>query len=256
MGEQEKCGIVQKFREECIHLSRLHHPNIVQFIGVHYTRDNRLSLIMEFLPTSLRKCLVRCSEEHYVIPTCFKVSILRDVSTGLTYLHSLNLAHRDLSAQNILLTSDMRAKIADLGMSKILSPLQQRQLTVSPGAADIMPPEALEKDRQYTCKIDIFSFGVMALYLIVQEYPDVVQSGLEHHHLDNKEIEIGKRMRQIRKLPDWSVRIVRPCLQDLPERRPEATRLREEFEGMCKRIPCQYKDTIQMLQAISQLVSI
>lgn len=173
VGEQEKRRIEEKFRDECIYLSRMRHPNIVQFMGVHYTTDNhRLSLVMEFLPMSMKKCIERCISERFTIPAGSKLSILRDVTYGLLHMHSLSIAHRDLSAQNILLTSDLRAKIADLGVSRILTPLEQSRVTKGPGAPDIMPPEARKEHCQYTCQIDIFSFGVMALYLILQEYPN------------------------------------------------------------------------------------
>ena len=119
VGEQQKQGVMEKFQDECIYLSRMRHPNIVQFMGVH-SKNGRLSLIMEFLPMSVKKCIERCNSEHFTIPTSSKLSVLRDVTYGLLHLHSLSIAHRDLSAQNILLTSDLRAKIADLGVSKIL----------------------------------------------------------------------------------------------------------------------------------------
>ena len=48
----------EKFRRECVFLSRLRHPNIVQFMGVHYGQDQSdLTLIMECLPMNLEKCL-------------------------------------------------------------------------------------------------------------------------------------------------------------------------------------------------------
>ena len=56
------------------------------------------------------------------IRLCTKLSILQDVSRGLIYLHSRAPAviHRDLTARNVLLDSAMRAKIADLGNSRIV----------------------------------------------------------------------------------------------------------------------------------------
>lgn len=254
---QQKQSIKDKFRDECIYLSRMRHPNIVQFMGIH-CKDDRLSLIMEFLPMSVKKCIERCNNERFIIPTSCKLAILRDVSYGLLHLHNLSIAHRDLSAQNVLLTSDLRAKIADLGVSRILTPLEQRRLTKAPGASDIMPPEALEEDCLYTWQIDIFSFGVMALYLIVQEYPNVSNSGISREHLANEEIEVGKRLRHIHQVPRFcrgAVSIIRACLRDVPERRPQASGLKEKFEYLCNENPNFYGDTIKMLQTIKQLVS-
>ena len=258
VGEVQKRSMEDKFRDECIYLSRMRHPNIVQFVGVH-SKNSRLSLIMEFLPMSMRKCIDRCNSEHFTIPTSSKVSILKDVIYGLVHLHSLSIAHRDLSAQNILLTSDLRAKIADLGVSKLLTPLQQSRLTKSPGAPDIMPPETRKENCQYTCQIDIFSFGVLSLYLILQEYPNVSDEGLIPDHLRNKEIEVGRRIRHIHEVPRFchgSVPIIRGCLQDLPEKRPHAFQLKRDFEYLCKHYPRKYNDAIEMLQAVHRLVRV
>lgn len=257
IDERQKRNIEDKFRDECIYLSRMRHPNIVQFMGV-YSKSNRLSLIMEFLPMSMKKCIERCNSEHFTIPTSSKLSILRDVTYGLLHLHGLSIAHRDLSAQNVLLTSDLRAKIADLGVSKILTPLEQSRMTKAPGAPDIMPPEALQEGCQYTCRIDIFSFGVMSLYLILQEYPNASDEGITADLVLRKEIQVARRIQHIHKLPRFcrgSVSIIRACLQDLPEKRPPAFQLKREFEYLCKNNPSRYNDKIQMLQTIHRLVS-
>ena len=59
VGIQQRNAIQRKFQNECILLSRLKHPNIVQFMGVHYDRHDpsNLTLIMEYLPMDLEKCL-------------------------------------------------------------------------------------------------------------------------------------------------------------------------------------------------------
>lgn len=237
----------------------MHHSQSIaasQFVGVHY-EGSRLSLIMEFLPMSVRKCIERCNTEHFTIPSGSKLSILRDVTHGLLHLHCLSIAHRDLSAQNVLLTSDLRAKIADLGVSRFL-PLDRSRMTKAPGASDIMPPEALEENCRYTCQIDIFSFGVMALYLILQEYPNVSNSGITSKNVADKEIEVGKRIRHIQKVPFFihgAPSIIRDCLQDLPEKRPQASDLKLRFDDLCERNPKRYSDSIQMLQSICTMVS-
>ena len=73
------------------------------------------------MPMDLAKCLDACKEQQFNIPLAIKLSILQDVTNGLLHLHSLAppIINRELAASNILLTSDMRAKIADLGVSRV-----------------------------------------------------------------------------------------------------------------------------------------
>lgn len=82
---KERNAITSKFREECITLSKLRHPNIVQFIGVHYGRSGKrdLTMIMECVRTDLDRFLT----DHSSILLPLKLSILQDVSFGLVYLH-------------------------------------------------------------------------------------------------------------------------------------------------------------------------
>ena len=95
--EQGVGGIVCHFEEECRLLAQMRHPNIVQFIGVYFEEGCRVPiLIMEFLPTTLAKCIDR----YGVLPEEISYTILHDVALGLYQIHSQTppIVHRDLSA--------------------------------------------------------------------------------------------------------------------------------------------------------------
>ena len=97
VNPEEKQGITSKFRDECIILSKLKHSNIVQFVGVHYGRGGMtdLTLFMECLSSDLDKFL----SSHPNLLLSLKLSILRDVSSGLVYLHrEPPIVHRDLTS--------------------------------------------------------------------------------------------------------------------------------------------------------------
>ena len=173
--EQDNMGsqrIARKYAEECQLISSLRHPHIVQFIGLGLPDDSGSAppmIVMERMMTSLDDLL----ENTRDIPLPIKLSILADVCRGLVYLHnrSSSIIHRDLSAKNVLLNSAMVAKISDLGNSRIVD-IQPGQLakTLSrmPGTQVYMPPEAFESRSRYGPKLDIFSFGNLALFTITQ----------------------------------------------------------------------------------------
>ena len=231
VSSEERESILQRFHEECYLLSTLHHPNVVEFIGVHFGEECKdVSLIMEHMHTDLDRFIDK--KKHPVIPISIKASILLDISYGLLYLHLKTpkpIIHRDLTARNILLTKDLRAKIADLGVAKLLniepnSPVAQ---TVCPGTHAYMPPEALKPSPCYGTELDIFSFGHLALCVAVQEVAQVYDiSNCDRvtlvDHAQRDQLHILKRKVWIDSLrsPDSALReLIISCLMDKPEAR-------------------------------------
>ena len=176
---------VRRFDEECRLLSQLRHPNIVQFLGVYTERGMQAPiLVMEFLPENLTSCVEthlapRVDGRHSNLHPEISYSILHDVALGLNYLHNQvpPIIHRDLSSNNVLLASNMKAKISDLGVAKMLdlSPLQVSRVafnTQTPGTPAYMPPEAMISNPTYDVSIDVFSFGVMIIHVFSGKWPE------------------------------------------------------------------------------------
>ena len=151
-------------------MAGIRHPHIVQFLGLCYLEGSALPvLVMERLDRSLDELL----ESSPGLPLTLKQSLLTDVAQGLLYLHTHNppIVHSDLSARNVLLTSSLVAKISDLGNARIVN-LQPGQLaktlTRVPGAQLYMPPESFDQRSRYGPRLDIFSFGHLALFTLTQ----------------------------------------------------------------------------------------
>ena len=93
-------------------MSKLHHPNIVQFLGYI---DDPFTIILEYIPYGHLTANIKKLNKKQ------KLSIMRDILKGLAYIHNRrpnNLIHRDIKPTNILLTNSKVAKIADFGLSK------------------------------------------------------------------------------------------------------------------------------------------
>eukprot|EP00731_Ephydatia_muelleri_P005154 Em0002g1330a len=249
VGKKEVETIRAKFLQECSLLSKLKHPNIVQFLGIHRTKEDVL-LVMEYMHMDLDKCL----DTHPDIPLPLKLSILLDMSYGLRHLHSQtpSIIHRDLTAANVLLTEGLRAKIADLGVSKILD-IQQMQraahiCTLAPGTQAYMPPEALSPTPQYGIKLDVFSFGVLSLYIANQQFPSVHEPEMTTAIIRNKEVQIFKRKHWIDQMGvDHPLyHLVVQCLQDRPNRRPSTKELSDMLIGLCTQHPMKWKTILEV----------
>ena len=244
VSQAEKQGIREKFLNECLLLSKLDHQNVVKFVGVHFNPEDRsdVTLIMEQLHMDLDKFLD--PEQRPDIDTFTKLSILLDVSSGLLYLHTQlkrPIIHRDLTAGNILLTEDFkRAKIADLGVSKLIDNYVHRAVTrtACPGTLAYMPPEALTEKPRYDTPLDVFSFGQLALYVALQQFPQVAfelppEQSIKAYQVG--EVAILKRKKWLDKLPmDHCLRdLILSCLRDNPSERPSTESLNVKMKVLC-----------------------
>ena len=240
VSKEERESLLKRFRNECIILSKLRHPNVVHFVGVHYGTDRSdISLIMESLHCDLGEFV----ETRPNLPLPVKLSVLLDISYGLLYLHSQTpqIIHRDLSIQNVLMTVDGQAKIADLGVAKLLDPRTQAAIahTRNPGNYFYMPPEAQYEHAECTTKVDIFSFGHLSLYVVNQEAPRVFEVPLTPEVQKEGRHQTQRRRSDLERIgQDHCLRLlITKCLQDHPEERPTTCELNRRLKELCTEHP-------------------
>ena len=173
---------MDQFVEDCQLMSTLHHPNIVQFLGVCFFPDACLpALVMERMHASLHNVLSPAHQSHKpFFPLGLKCSILHDVASGLAFLHDHcpPIVHCHLSAHNVLLTSGMVAKIADIRISHIvgyMATASDTRVLTKPDYFVYMPRDA--SPLNYTSSRDVFSLGVISVFTLSQIYPsDLLES--------------------------------------------------------------------------------
>lgn len=232
--------ILKKFDEECQFLSSIKHPNIIQYLGTTVDeKSGRHFLLMELMDESLTVLLKRSKLSDSPLSCQRQVSICCDVALALTYLHSNDIIHRDLSSNNVLLLAGTRAKVADFGVSTIFDK-NLNHLTACPGSKVYMPPEAQIEPPDYTDKLDCFSFGVLMIQIATLNFPDPGPLRKTVHNSDypkgviqvfvpesdRRESDIGAVENDHPLLP-----MALNCLEDCAVR-PSAQELCEELLGM------------------------
>ena len=254
-------GMLQRFKAECDILSELKHPNIVQFLGVNFEQGSRLPmLVMEFVHTTLSACLDR----HGKLPDEVSYSIVDDVATALCYLHGHDppIMHRDLSANNVLLTADMRAKISDLGVARILdlSPPQRTQMSMCPGTPAYMPPEALDPKPTYNTKLDSFSYGVLMLHIFCGRWPLPSKPNRVSPDDPSKLIPQSEAQRREEYLEtigeDHPLRqLILECLSNHPGHRPNIEVVLDRIREILVRFPPSYENKLEVLEGLKKMSS-
>ena len=241
---EEKKRTKNIFMRECYHCSLIDHPNIVKFIGIYHTEqsdDHDLPImVMELMDINLTSYI---EENQSKIALQTKLSILLDVSQGLSYLHnrSPSVIHRNLSSNNIMLSKGhLVAKISDLGTARMIRADKKQtktRWTTALGTSVFMPPEALEEDPVYGTPIDIFSFGGITLHLFSGEWPTPSRSK-KRDPTTNKLVALSETQRRQRYLDAMTVEgaalkeMAMRCLDEDPHKRPPIREVSEMIKSV------------------------
>ena len=235
--DDKRC-ILQRFFQEIKFLKEMDHQNIVQFIGLHYESSGSPVplLVMEKMESSLTEFLA--SKKKGSLPRYQALKILCDVVEGLEYLHKKKqVVHRDLSSNNVLLTANLHAKIADFGSARLLETSKgwktATALSVQPGTQDFMPPEALQENPRYTVSVDVFSFGCVIIHVITHQWPQPVGKTRDGRMIT----EFERRNQYISSMDsdDPLLPIIKECLQDRDSDRPTSQVVKSSLNKSCSK---------------------
>ncbi|CAJ0574630.1 unnamed protein product, partial [Mesorhabditis spiculigera] len=137
------------------------HPNVIRLFGVAADHPP-VQIVLEYCPGgSLDRHL---QEYRDRIESTERVVYMMDAADGMQYLHGQNCIHRDIAARNCLIAETGWIKISDFGLSKNCGKDETKEKDIE---ADMglpirwMAPEALQKNRTYSKKSDVWSLGVM-----------------------------------------------------------------------------------------------
>ena len=233
-------NLLTKFRQECHLNSAAKHPNIVQYIHTYMDPQTNLPvLLMELCDESLTRFLDRSEDP---LPYHLEVDLSNDIVQALSYLHSNGVIHRDLTSNNVLLIAGCRAKVTDFGMSKLVSVNPRfTPLSMCPGNALYMSPEALRQPPQYSTKLDIFSWGVLAVQIMTRLFPNpgpqfntveesdgrIIHEVIPEHKRRQSHIDLVDQTHPLLKL---SIK----CLHFNEKSRPTAEDLCTEMAALCE----------------------
>ena len=249
---------ISRFMQECEFMSAIRHPNIVQYLGTCQDPQSGLPvLLMELMDDSLTHFLESSQD---AIPYHIQVNFCHDITKAISYLHSNEITHRDLSSNNVLLCGNIKAKVTDFGMAKLgdINPQATRvSFTMCPGTDAYMPPEAVKDKPVYTVKIDCFAIGTLIIQILTRCFPEPGDRHKIVHTTDPqfpggtvevRASEIERRQNHISQVdPNHPLlSIALHCLKDSDDERPSARELCHRVAAL-KQTP-QFTESVRRAQ--------
>ncbi|XP_024389368.1 serine/threonine-protein kinase 12 [Physcomitrium patens] len=227
--------IVKEFVDELALLSRLRHPNIMQFLGA-VTKTQPFIIVTEYLPKGdLHDYLDRKGK----LDALTAVKFALDIAKGMNYLHEHKpdpIVHRDLKPRNLLLHEAGYLKVADFGLGKLLDASEatkQYLMTGETGSYRYMAPEVF-LHKAYDKSVDVFSFAIIVHELFEGGPHSKFQGAKDIAHFRAKE---GKRPSfVVNTYPSRMKDLLKQCWHQDPTKRPSFATIIVHLEGILHQI--------------------
>ncbi|XP_051868592.1 tyrosine-protein kinase ABL2 isoform X3 [Pristis pectinata] len=217
---------VEEFLKEAAVMKEIKHPNLVQLLGV-CTLEPPFYIVTEYMPHgNLLDYLRECNREE--VNAVVLLYMATQISSAMEYLEKKNFIHRDLAARNCLVGENHVVKVADFGLSRLMT---GDTYTAHAGAKFPIKwtaPESLAYNT-FSIKSDVWAFGVLLWEIAtygMSPYPGIDLSQV--YDL----LEKGYRMEQPEGCPPKVYELMRSCWQWNPMERPLFAEIHQAFETM------------------------
>ena len=158
-----------RFMREAKSAAALNHPNILGIYEID-EQDSSLFIVMELVEGETLKAHLPKISKGTGLPVSQAIDLIEQIAHGLKIAHNMNIIHRDIKTENIMVTKDGRIKIMDFGLAKFKDNLGLTKTGTSLGTLSYMSPEqshGLPADN----RSDIWSLGVMFYEILTGELP-------------------------------------------------------------------------------------
>ncbi len=222
---------IERFQNELKFARKISHRNVCRMYDLN-KEESSYYITMEYVPgEDLKSTIIRIGQ----LPIAKTISIAKQVCEGLEEAHGLDVVHRDLKPQNIMIDKEGNARIMDFGIARSVTGKRITGAGVMIGTPEYMSPEQVE-GKDIDQRSDIYSLGVILYEMVTGRVP--FEGDTPFTIGVKQKSEMPQNPREFNtQISDDLNRVILRCLEkDREKRYQSAGEVRSELENIEKDI--------------------
>ncbi|KVI07030.1 probable leucine-rich repeat receptor-like protein kinase IMK3 [Cynara cardunculus var. scolymus] len=169
----------REFEIEVNLLGKIRHPNLLAMRAYYLGPKGEKLLVFDYMPRGSLATFLHARGPETPVDWPTRMRIVKGMARGLLSLHNHhNIIHGNLTSSNVLLDENVNPKIADFGLSRLMTAAANSNVIATAGALGYRAPE-LSKLKKANTKTDIYSVGVIMLELLTGKSPGEAMNGVD-----------------------------------------------------------------------------
>uniref|UniRef100_A0A453HSI9 Protein kinase domain-containing protein n=1 Tax=Aegilops tauschii subsp. strangulata TaxID=200361 RepID=A0A453HSI9_AEGTS len=233
----------KEFEAEAAALGKIRHPNLLPLRAYYLGPKGEKLLVFDYMPNGSLSAFLHARAPNTPVEWATRMTIAKGTARGMAYLHDdASIVHGNLTASNVLLDDGSSPKIADIGLSRLMTAAANSNVLAAAGALGYRAPE-LSKLKKASAKTDIYSLGVIILELLTGRSPADTTNGMDLPQWVSSivkeewtsEVFDVELMRDATTGPDGdelmdTLKLALQCVDPSPSARPEAREVLRQLE--------------------------